>query len=98
VLGAELRGELVVVGTRIDRLDGKLDSVEGRLDGKLDSVEGRLDGKIDRVAGRLDAKIDRVAGELKMQISEAKDSLRVWFVGTLLAVVALSVGIASLAH
>jgi chromosome segregation ATPase len=47
------------LGQRIDRIDERLDGVEGRLDrvdGRLDGVEGRLDrvdGRLDGVEGRL---------------------------------------------
>lgn len=54
---------------RFDKIDGRLDTIDGRLngiDGRLDTVDGRLngiDGRLDTIDGRLngiDGRLDKV--------------------------------------
>ena len=47
------KGDIAMLGAKIERLEGRIDGVEGRIDG----VEGRIDGlegRIDGLAGRID--------------------------------------------
>ena len=76
------------IETRMDRIDTEMRAGFERLDAKIDAVRKELDGKIERVGAELDGKIERVGGRL--------DSVVRWAVTTFIAVLVLSVGLASL--
>ena len=47
------KGDIAMLGAKIERLEGRIDGLEGRIDGlegRIDGVEGRIDG----LAGRID--------------------------------------------
>ena len=54
---------------RIDKLENKIDTVEGRLNTKIDTVESNLNTKIDN----LDKKIDAVEERLGEKIDAVRD-------------------------
>src|SRR3989338_971959 len=68
-----MREEFVVLGEKVDSLDIRMDSLEGKVDvlgGRVDSLEGRmgsLEGKVDNLGGHivtLEGKVDIVDGKM----------------------------------
>ena len=50
--------------TGINRLGGKIGSLENRLEGKIGSLENRLEGRIGSLEVRLDGRINSLADEI----------------------------------
>ena len=60
---------------RLDRLEARIDRLEGRLDGRIDRLEGRLDGGIDGLEARIDRLGERM-DRLEERIDTRFDALR----------------------
>lgn len=68
--------------SRFNRLEDKIERVQGELSARIDRVQGdlvrvqsELTAKIDRVQGELTAKIDRVQSELTARIDRMQADL-----------------------
>ena len=91
----EMTSRFILVETRIDileqRLDSRIDGVEQRLESKIDGVEQRLSSRIDGVEQRLEGKIDGVERGLEGKIDGLRSTIAVtqWAMGALIACVGL---------
>jgi predicted nucleic acid-binding Zn-ribbon protein len=57
--------------------------------GDLNKKVAEISGEIKNVDARLDAKIDKVAAVLQAEIAKSLSSVRVWWIGTVLALVGM---------
>jgi hypothetical protein len=66
---------------KLDRLETKIDSVEGRLETKIDSVEGRLETKLDSVekgVAVLTSEVRLLGGQFRdVAVMAIKDTKRI---------------------
>ena len=62
------KGDIAMLGAKIERLEGRIDGLEGRIDGlegRIDGLEGRIDGvegRIDGLAVQIDGLAARIDG------------------------------------
>lgn len=74
------------VGTRMDRLEGRMDG----LDARMDRLEGRMDGldaRMNRLEGRMD-RLEEATHRVEQRVGKVESDLAVvkWMVGFTLAV------------
>ncbi len=70
LLAATLISSLFYLGSRIDGLAGRMDSLGSRLDSRIDGLTGRIDGLaggIDALGARSDSRIDGLTAEVRAQ-------------------------------
>jgi hypothetical protein len=80
--GAELRGEIADLR---GRMEGRFEGMESRFGGRFEAMESRFEG----LAGQMQG----MRGELLAEIANAKDSMRVWTIATLIT---LALGMAGI--
>ena len=62
------KGDIAMLGAKVERLEGRIDGLEGRIDGlegRIDGLAGQIDGlegRIDGVEGRIDGLAGRIDG------------------------------------
>ena len=55
------KGDIAMLGAKVERLEGRIDGLEGRIDGLAGQIDG-LEGRIDGVEGRIDGLAGRIDG------------------------------------
>lgn len=59
LLAASMLGNFWYLGTKIDSINGRIDSLGDALGQRIDTLGARLDARIDALSGQLQAHIER---------------------------------------
>ena len=63
------------LGSRIDRVEKRIDAIEASLNARIDAIEASLNARIDAVEASLNARIDAIELSLNTKIDGVESSL-----------------------